>query len=190
MLTVLAVKRRRQVTSCSRVNVFHRDPDARRNIYFAENPLTRTSAPSPITRNHNNDTPTTTPTAIHTQLSSTRTAYCTQPTPCNSRGGVDVMSTQPSATEPGDANNNDGDCQIINDGAGDGSVEASKGDESASVTSAVQQAQAAFVVYFMRRLLPCGLRLAFLWSFLLLALPFLFPFMVSVVLSPGERERG
>ena len=56
------------------------------------------------------------------------------------------MFTQPSAIEPGDANNNEGDYQIINDGAGDGGVEESKGDESASVTSAVQQAQAAFVV--------------------------------------------
>ena len=65
------------------------------------------------------------------------------------------MFTQPSAIEPGDANNNEGDYQIINDGAGDGGVEESKGDESASVTSAVQQAQAVFVVYFMRRLLSC-----------------------------------
>eukprot|EP00904_Undaria_pinnatifida_P009491 jgi/Undpi1/5672/HiC_scaffold_2.g00946.m1 len=58
------------------------------------------------------------------------------------------MSTEPSAPEPG-AVNNDGDCEIINGGtendAGDG-VEESKGDESASVTSAVQQSQADFVV--------------------------------------------
>ena len=136
-LTVLAVKRRRGVTSCIRVNLFHRDPDAQIIIYFAENPLTRTSAPSPATHNRNNDTPTTTPTATHNQPSSTRTAYCTQPIPCNSRGdvgatSVDVMSTQASATEPGDANINNGDCQITNDGAGDCGVVESKGDESAS----------------------------------------------------------
>ena len=61
------------------------------------------------------------------------------------------MSTQPSPAEPGAVNNNEGDCDIINGDAGDdagddGVVEEGKGDESDSVTSVVQQAQAEFVV--------------------------------------------
>ena len=74
-------------------------------------------------------------------------AYCTQRTLCNLRGGVDATSTQPSTAEPGAVSNNDGECEIINGGAGDvGGVKESKGDESASVTSVVQQAHVDFVV--------------------------------------------
>ena len=111
--------------------------------------MERTSVP--ITHEHdhahNNARPATTPTITHRQHG----RYCTQPIPGNSRGGmdvtgVDVMSMLPPATEAGAANNNDGDCEIVNDGAGDGGVGESKDDEPVSVTSALPQAQADFQV--------------------------------------------
>lgn len=58
--------------------------------------------------------------------------------------GTDVVSTLPPATESGTTSNNDGGCEIVKDGAGDGGLEESNDDEPGYV--ALQQAQADLVL--------------------------------------------